>query len=276
MGRLEGKVAIVTGAAFGNGRGMAVRFAEEGSDVVIADIDDERSEETARLIRQQERRAMTLHTDVSKKADVDELVAKTVAEFGKVDIMVANAGVSGEGADLLNLTEEQWDRVLDINLKGVFLCNQAAANQMIAQGIRGRIINIASIMAEWGSGGAGAYCASKGGVKLLTKSFAIACAPHGITVNAIGPGFIYTGMTQDFLAVTEMRDYLVDRTPVGRIGEPSDIGNVAAFLASDDSSFITGTIIFPDGGITAGLHSSALAGTMEKVAAAMQEAAAKK
>ena len=256
MGKLEGKVAVVTGAASGNGRGMAVRFAEDGANVVIADLDDEGMAETARLVKQQEREAHTVHCDVSKKAEVDALIADTLARFGKVDIVVANAGVVEHDVDCFTMTEEQWDRTIGVNLKGVFLTLQAGANAMLKQRRGGRLIAISSIMGEWGSSGSPAYCASKGGVKQLVKSFGIACGPHGITCNAIGPGFIATQMTSMIAEQPELEAYLADRTPVGYIGAPSDVAAVAAFLASDDSRFVNGTTIFPDGGITAGLYSN--------------------
>ncbi len=271
MGRLEGKVAIVTGAASGNGRGIALRFAEEGADVVVADLNKEGMEETARLVRQQERHALVQQCDVSKKADIDALVAATVARLGRVDIAVANAGVVERNTDCLNLTEEDWDRTIDINLKGVFFTLQAAANQMVKQGSGGRLIAIASIMAEWGSAGAPAYCASKGGVKQLVKTFGLACGPLGITCNAIGPGFIETAMTAPMREMPAVEASLIDRTPVGYIGDPKDVAAVAAFLAGDDARFVNGTIIFPDGGITAGSYSNTM---RQAFAAAAQQAQA--
>ena len=264
MGNFEGKVGLVTGAASGNGRGIAVRFAADGADVVIADVDREGMDETARRVRDYGRRALARHCDVSSKAAIYQLVAAAVAEFGHVDIAVANAGVVEKETDCLRMTEAQWDRTIDTNLKGVFFTLQAAANQMIAQGRGGRLIAIASVMAEWGSAGSPAYCASKGGVKQLVKSFAIACGSHGITCNAIGPGFIETAMTQMITDNPLFTGYLVDRTPVGRIGTPADVANVAAFLASDAASFMTGTILCPDGGITAGMYSAAAAQTAQR------------
>jgi len=259
MGNLDGKVAVITGAASGNGRGMAVRFAADGADVVIADVNRAGMEETAHAVRERGRRALTQHCDVSNKAAIDQLIAATVTEFGHVDIAVANAGVVEQDTDCLRMTEAQWDRTIGTNLRGVFFTLQAAANQMIARGRGGRLIAIASVMAEWGSAGTPAYCASKGGVRQLVKSFAIACGRYGITCNAIGPGFIETAMTQMITDNPMFTSYLVDRTPAGRIGTPADVANVAAFLASDAASFVTGTILFPDGGITAGLYSAAAA-----------------
>lgn len=258
MANLQGKVALVTGAASGNGRGMAVRFAEDGADVVIADIDEPGMEETARLVRQQERRALVRRCDVSSKADVDALISAATSEFGRLDIAVANAGVVESETDCLRMTEEQWARTIGINLTGVFFTLQAAANAMIEQGRGGRLIAIASIMAEWGSAGAPAYCASKGGVKQLVKSFAQAVGRLGITCNAIGPGFITTQMTRGMRDNPAVERMLIDRTPVGYIGDPVDVAAVAAFLAGDDARFVNGTIIFPDGGITAGNYSGAM------------------
>lgn len=269
MGKFDGRVAVVTGAASGNGRAMAVRFAEDGADVVIADLDDTGMEETSRLVRQQERQALTQRCDVAKKADIDALMAETVARFGRVDIAVANAGVVERETDCLTMTEETWDRTIDVNLKGVFFTLQAAANQMIAQGTTGRLIAIASIMAEWGSAGSPAYCASKGGVKQLVKSFGIVLGAKGITCNAIGPGFIETQMTAMLKERPEFEAYLVDRTPVGFIGMPRDIAALASFLASDEARFMNGAIVFPDGGITSGLYSNAMREAGEAMQAQM-------
>ena len=264
MGKLDGKVAIVTGAAFGNGRGMALRFAEEGADVVIADIDADRMQETARMVEKTGRRALTQPCNVAKKNEIDALVAAAVERFGHLDIAVANAGVVETETDCLLMTEAQFDRTIGVNLKGVFFTLQAAANQMIAQGKGGRLIAIASIMAEWGGAATPAYCASKGGVKQLVKSFALACGRHGITCNAIGPGFIETGMTKMITDNPAIEQALVDRTPMGRVGQPADVAGLAAYLASDDASFVTGTVIFPDGGITAGMYSAMMAQMAEQ------------
>jgi NAD(P)-dependent dehydrogenase (short-subunit alcohol dehydrogenase family) len=264
MGKLEGKVALVTGAASGNGRGIAVRFAEDGADVVIADIDAAGMAETERLVRQQEQQALVCRCDVSEKADIDAVVAAAVARFGHLDIAVANAGVAERETDCFRMTEELWDRTIDINLKGVFFTLQASANQMLAQGKGGRLVAIASILGEWGSAGTPAYCASKGGVRQLVKSFAIAGGPYGITCNAIGPGFIETQMTQMIRDNPPFEAYLVDRTPAGYIGQPGDVAAVAAFLAADDARFVNGATIFADGGIIAGLYSN----TMRQASAA--------
>jgi glucose 1-dehydrogenase len=264
MGSLEGKVAVVTGAAYGNGRGMAVRFAEEGADIVIADIDADRMQETARLVQEHGRQTLEQPCDVSKKGEIDALIAAAVDRFGHLDVAVANAGVVETETDCLTMTEERWDRTIDVNLKGTFFTLQAAANQMIQQSNGGRLIAIASIMAEWGAPSTPAYCASKGGVKQLVKSFALACGRYGITCNGIAPGFIETGMTQMITDNPMMASFLIDRTPVGRIGKPNDVAAIAAFLAGDDAGFVTGSILFPDGGITAGLYSAMAAQMSEQ------------
>ena len=257
MNRLAGKAAIVTGAASGNGRAMAVRFAAEGADVVVADVAAGGAEETARLVAAQGRRGLALRCDVSHKAEIDALVAAAAARLGHVDIVVANAGVVESDTDCLRLTEEQWQRTIGVNLTGVFFTLQAAANRMIAQGGGGRLIAISSIMSEWGAPGTPAYTATKAGVRQLVRSFAMACGRHGITCNGIAPGFIETAMTARYRAVPGLLDAFVARTPVGRIGQPADIAALAAYLASDEASFVTGSLVFADGGITAGMYAAA-------------------
>jgi NAD(P)-dependent dehydrogenase (short-subunit alcohol dehydrogenase family) len=262
-------VAVVTGAAMGNGRAMAVRFAEDGANVVVADVDSEGMAETARVVKQQEREALTVRCDVSWKDDIDALMAATMERFGRVDIVVANAGIVERETNCLEMTEAQWDRTIDINLKGVFFTLQAGANRMIAAKSGGRLIAIGSIMGEWGSAGTPAYCASKGGVKQLVKSFAQAVGRFGITCNAIGPGFIETAMTSN-LQGGPGHDMLVDRTPFGAFGQAEDVAAVAAFLASDEARFVNGTVVFPDGGITAGAYSGRLAAAMDAIRAGQQ------
>lgn len=259
MGDLAGKVAVVTGAGSGNGRAMARRFSALGAAVAIADVDEAGMEETCALVRRDGGRVLAVRCDVARNKDLDAMFDRAVSELGGVDIAVANAGVVEADTDCLRMTEEQWDRVISINLRGVFFTLQGAAKRMIRQERGGRLIAIASIMAEWGGAGTPAYCASKGGVSQLVRSFAVATGRFGITCNAIAPGFIDTAMTRMIKENPLMSAGLVDRTPMGRIGEPSDVANVAAFLASDASSFVTGTVLFSDGGITAGLYSAAAA-----------------
>lgn len=245
--RLDGKVAIVTGAASGNGRAIAQRFAQEGATLVLADLNESGLAETERLVRQQERDALSLRCDVTRREDVQALVDAAAERFGHVDVMVANAGI-GEGAPFLEMDDATWDVVLDVNLKGVFLSDQIAARRMVEQGGGGAIVNIASIMAELGSPAAANYCASKAGVKSLTKSAALALAPFGVRVNAIGPGYIDTPMTEMLQEEPALRANLIQQTPLDRIGEPIDVAHAAVYLASEESKFMTGQTIFPDGG----------------------------
>ncbi len=257
MGRLDGKVALVTGAATGSGRAMAHRFAAEGANVLVGDINDEQMQATADLVRGCGRRALLRHCDVAQVDDIRRLVAAAVTEFGCLDIAVANAGIVESDTDCLRMTEAQWDRTIAVNLKGAFFALQAAAQQMIQQGRGGRLIATASILSEFGSPLGPAYAASKGGVKQLVKSIAMACGRYGITCNGIAPGFIETPMIRALTKDTARAAYVVDRTPLGRIGQPADIASVAVFLASDEAGFVTGTIVVSDGGITAGLYSAA-------------------
>jgi len=251
---LREKVAVVTGAAEGNGRAMASRFAELGASVVLADVNEEGMRQTIDQIGE---RALAVRCDVTRKADIERMIEEAVARFGAVDVVVANAGVVESETDCLVMSEEAWDRTMAVNLRGAFFTLQAGAKRMIHQGRGGRLIAIASIMAEWGGGATPAYSASKGGVRQVVKSFALACGRHGITANAIAPGFIETNMTRMITDNPSMASYLTDRTPVGRIGQPRDVAAVAAFLASDEASFVNGATIFCDGGITGGLYSAA-------------------
>jgi glucose 1-dehydrogenase len=244
--RLSGKVAIVTGASSGNGRSIAQRFAEEGAHLVLADVDAAGLGETERLVLQHEHEALSIECDVTSRDDTQALIDATVERFGRLDIMVANAGIA-DGAPFLEMDDDTWNRTLDVNLRGVFLSDQIAARQMVEQG-GGAIVNIASIMAELGNPGAANYCASKAGVKSLTKSAALALAPFNIRVNAIGPGFIATAMTADTLGETALEQNLIGQTPMDRIGEAVDVANAAVYLASDEAKFTTGQTIFPDGG----------------------------
>ena len=256
MSGLQGKVAVVTGAASGNGRAMAVRFAQDGADVVVADVNEAGIEDTCAMVRAAGRRALGVRCDVSRLADIDAMYEATLREFARLDIAVANAGVAERDMNCLTLTEEAWDRTIDVNLKGVFFTLQGAARRMVAAGTKGRLIAISSILGEWGMANVPAYCASKGGVKQMVKAFAVALGHQGITCNAIGPGFIRTGMTARTLENQAMEGYLVDRTPAGLVGEPEDVAAVAAFLVRDDARFVNGSTLFPDGGITAGLYSN--------------------
>jgi NAD(P)-dependent dehydrogenase (short-subunit alcohol dehydrogenase family) len=248
--KLKDKVAVVTGAAssIGMGRAMARAFAGEGADVVICDINDEGLQEGAQEIEQLGRRSLALKTDVSKSSDVSQLVEKTVSTFGKIDILVNNAGVREEPpTPIQDMTEEQWDAVQNVNLKGVFLCIKYAVPHMIKQK-KGKIINISSIFGQVGFPNYPAYCAAKGGVINLTRELALELAPHKINVNAIGPGVTETALIKTTLEDPEVMKLILPSIPIGRIGKPEDIAAVAVFLASDESEFVNGQTIFADGG----------------------------
>lgn len=248
--KLKDKVAVVTGAAssIGMGRAMARAFAGEGADVVICDINDEGLQEGAQEIKQMGRRSLALKTDVSKSSDVSQLVEKTVSTFGKIDILVNNAGVREEPpTPIQDMTEEQWDAVQNVNLKGVFLCIKYAVPHMIKQK-KGKIINISSIFGQVGFPNYPAYCAAKGGVINLTRELALELAPHKINVNAIGPGVTETALIKTTLEDPEVMKLILPSIPIGRIGKPEDIAAVAVFLASDESEFVNGQTIFADGG----------------------------
>jgi len=245
--RLQGKVAVVTGAASGNGRAIAARFAAEGADLVLGDLDVDGLDATSELVVDAGRAALGQRCDVTRVDDLSALVSAGAERFGHVDVMVANAGIT-DSAPFLEMDEATWRSVLDVYLTGVFLSDQTAARQMVAQGRGGVIVNIASIMARLGSETASNYAASKAGVESVTRSAAVALAPHGIRVNAIGPGYIVTPMTQQIRDEPAFADSLTARTPLARMGTPEEVAAVAAFLVSDDASFMTGQCLFPDGG----------------------------
>jgi len=244
--RLNNRIAIVTGAARGIGLAIAERFAAEGASVTIADILDQEGGTAAAAIG-----AAYMHCDVAQAADVQALVAAVVARHGAVDILVNNAGIA-LGGDFLDVTEADFDRVLAVNLKGSFLMLQACARQMVKQAGAGRkpgaIINMSSVNDTLTIPGIVSYCVSKGGVSQLTRATAVALAPHGIRVNAIGPGSISTDMMKGVLADRAALNRALSRTPLGRVGEPSEVASIAAFLASDDASYVTGETIYVDGG----------------------------
>jgi NAD(P)-dependent dehydrogenase (short-subunit alcohol dehydrogenase family) len=245
-GRLQDRVAVITGAAQGNGRAIAEAFAGEGARVVIADVNEEGAMEAARAIERTGRRAMGARLDVTKAAEIHELVARTLQEFGQVDTLVNNAGVIGR-YDFFEITEAEWDRVMDINLKGTFLCSQAFARCMKERG-RGVIINISSVNAESLNSTTIHYCTSKGGVRTLTKGMAQALATAGIRVNAIGPGPVYTNLSKDRLDNPTSLAATLAHIPLGRVAQPSDLTGAAVFLASDESAYVTGITLYVDGG----------------------------
>ena len=246
--KLKNKVAVITGAAQGLGRACAERFLQEGAQVVLADIEQEALMSTASELGAANDNVMAVAADVSKRADVAGLVRSAADRFGQIDIMLNNAGIA-RNMDFLDITDEDFDAVIGVNLKGAFFGTQEAARQMIAQGGGGVIINMSSINALLANPALATYAISKGGMNQLTNTAAIALAPENIRVVGIGPGTILTEMVADAIMTSEdARKGVLCRTPLQRCGEPSEVASVAAFLASDDASYITGQTIYPDGG----------------------------
>lgn len=248
MAKLNNRVALITGAARGLGFAIAKRFIDDGTKVVLSDIDEKAGLDAAKSLGPQ---AHFVACDVGDAKAVDALVKATVAKFGSLDILVNNAGIVSP-ADFLEVKEADFDRVLRVNVKGSFLAGQAAAKQMVAQIKAGKkpgaIINMSSINSVVALPNHAPYAVSKGGIQQLTKVMALSLAPHGIRVNAIGPGSIATDMLAAVAKDPAVKRKLLSRTPLQRIGRPEEIASIASFLASDDASYITGETIFADGG----------------------------
>ena len=239
--KLKNRTAIITGAARGIGLACAERFEAEGAHVIIVDVLDEIGKAEAKRLG-----ATYMHCDVSKSKDVTAVVAAVVKQHGAVDILLNNAAISISG-DFLEISEADYDKVLGINLKGSFLMLQACAREMVKKSA-GSIINMSSVNDTLAIPTIVSYCIAKGGVSQLTRATSISLAPHGIRVNAIGPGSIMTDMLKSVVNDKAAMARVMSRTPMGRVGEPSEIASIAVFLASDDSSYVTGQTIYADGG----------------------------
>ncbi|MFN3961241.1 MAG: SDR family NAD(P)-dependent oxidoreductase [Parvularculaceae bacterium] len=247
----SGKAVIVTGAAAGIGEACARAFAAAGAGVVLADVNEDRNRGVADLIAIDFRvRAVPIAANVASEADCEAIVLRALDEFGRIDVLVNNAGVTAPGT-ILDLDPKEWDRVMDINLRSYFILTQIAAKAMIERGVRGAIVNMSSINSDLAIANQLAYTASKGGVRQLTRAAALGLASYGIRVNAIGPGSIMTDLLKGVMQDEEGRRRILSRTPAGRVGEPAEIAAVALFLASDMASYITGQTIFADGGRSA-------------------------
>lgn len=243
---LDGRVAIVTGGARGIGKAIAETLATRGANIAVADLRMELAEETANEISANSGiETIALEVDVSDQASAKAMVKSAIAKFGKIDILVNNAGITRDGL-IMRMKEADWDLVLDINLKGAFNCAQALARPMMKQRY-GRIINITSVSGITGQAGQTNYSSSKAGLIGFTKALAKEVGSRNITVNAVAPGFIETVLTVDL--PDEIKDFSIKMTPLGRFGVPQDIANAVAFLASDESSFITGVTLQVDGGM---------------------------
>jgi glucose 1-dehydrogenase len=246
---LHGKVAIVTGGNTGIGRAVVLALAGQGANIVIDWIANEEAEhEVEQQVRDLGDKVVGVKADVSKVADLTTLVDTAVSTFGQLDIMVNNAGIETR-TSVLDTTEEQYAKVLDINLKSAFFGTQLAAKQMMAQGQGGRIINMTSVHEDWPMPGNTAYCLSKGGMRMLTRTAGVELAPHGILVVGVGPGAVDTPINKATVADPAALATLNAAIPIGRLAEPEEIASLVAFLAGDGASYITATTIFADGGI---------------------------
>src|SRR5580693_5700970 len=246
---LTGKVAVVTGGNSGIGKAIVLALAEQGATVVIDWVVGEQATEALEdQVRALGDKVLGVEADVSKVADLERLITATVSAFGRVDVMVNNAGVETR-TSVLDTTEAQYDHVLDINLKSAFFGTQLAAKQMIAQGGGGRIINMTSVHEDWPMAGNTAYCLSKGGMRMLTRTAGVELGPHNICVVGVGPGAVDTPINAQTVANPAALAALNKSIPLGRLAEPEEIASVVAFLAGPGAGYITGTTIFADGGI---------------------------
>jgi len=249
---LDGKVGLVTGGTSGIGRETAVLFAKAGAKVVVAGRREAEGQETVELIRAGGGDALFVKADVSKASEVEALVKKTVENFGRLDVAFNNAGIEGVWVPIVRQSEEDWDRTIDINLKGVWLCLKYEIRQMLRQGGGGAIVNMSSVTGLIGSAGAAAYSASKHGVIGLTKSAALENAKGGIRVNAVCPAVIETPMAERIFGAPQVHKFVLSCHPIGRFGRPMEVAEAVVWMCSDSASFMTGQSMVLDGGFLAG------------------------
>jgi 3-oxoacyl-(acyl-carrier-protein) reductase len=245
--RLKGKVAVITGAGQGLGRGYALEFARQGADVVVNDVNEENANNVVKEIEEIDGKAIAVKAGVNNREEAGRLIDTAIEKFGKVDILVNNAGIT-RTAMLHKMTPQQWDEVISVNLTGVYNCIQAVASHMMERKY-GKIINVTSVAGLRGTMGQINYGAAKAGVIGITKSAARELARYGINVNAVAPGVIETAMTEVIRENPKFRDKFMSEIPLGRFGQPEDVATVAAFLASDDAGYMTGQVLSVDGGI---------------------------
>ncbi|NPV71328.1 MAG: 3-oxoacyl-ACP reductase FabG [Firmicutes bacterium] len=243
--RLKDKVCVITGAGRGIGKEIAATFVAEGARVVVCEVDEASGAGVANELRSAGKEAVFHKVDVTDRASIKAMVDVVLAEYGRIDVLVNNAGITAD-ALLVKMGEDQWDRVINVNLKGVFNCTQAVAPAMVAQG-KGKIINISSVVGLYGNFGQTNYAATKSGVIGMTRTWAKELGRKGITTNAIAPGFILTEMVLKM--PQKVLDVMAEKTPLGRLGQPKDVANCALFLASDESDFVNGAVLSVDGGI---------------------------
>jgi NAD(P)-dependent dehydrogenase (short-subunit alcohol dehydrogenase family) len=250
MSQLLGKVAFITGGGSGIGRGIAERLARDGADVFIADIDEAGAEETVNIVTQLGRRALVARANVAAPGHLEQATAECVRQFGRLDFAIANAGI-GRGGPVLEMSLKDWHDQLDVNLTGVFLTVQAAGRQMVKLGNGGRIVCISSLAAESTGANIWSYSATKAGVRIMVRGWAQELGPAGITVNAIGPGVIDTPLAAGLAGESDgmIRRSLENRTPVGRVGRPSDIAGLVSFMCGPDGEFMSGSYVIMDGGL---------------------------
>jgi glucose 1-dehydrogenase len=245
---LDGKVVLVTGAATGIGKAIAVECGRQGGKVAVNHLAGQ-EEVASRVVKEiGEGRAISVAADVSKSGDVKRMVQEVLERLGSLTVLVNNAGVE-ESEPFLEKTEEEWDKVISIDLKGPFLCAQAAAQQMVRKGIHGTIINISSVHEELAFPGYVSYCAAKGGLKMMCRDMALELAPHRINVINVAPGAVATPINRRTLEDPQKKAKLISEIPLGRIASPEEIGQLVAFLASDAAAYMTGTTVFIDGGL---------------------------
>lgn len=250
---LENRIALITGAGSGIGRATALRLAQAGAKIAVADWNADNGNETVRLLQEKGSEGVFIEADISKMADTERMVSETVTHFGQLDILVNNAAIMIEKT-IVDTTEEDFDRIVSVNLKGTFFCSKQAILQFRRQGHGGNIVNMASVNSFFAEGGIAAYATIKGGIAQLTRALAMDHSIEGIRVNAICPGWIETAMNAKFFAIgPHIKEQAARLHAIGRIGQPEDVANAVAYLVSDEASFVTGSMLMVDGGFSAGL-----------------------